>query len=95
MLIWMNNIEVGQPSQVLCRVPEHVRQCGVHLPPLPYRSMWGGARSSLQTSIYRADGKLAAMMIQTQMVLSEREWWQPASAAVTLKVDRRCIGAES
>jgi len=49
----------------------------------------------LRTSIYRADGKLAAMMIQTQMVLSEREWWQPASAAVTLKVDRRCIGAAS
>ena len=49
----------------------------------------------LQTSIYRADGKLAAMMIQTQMVLPEREWWQPASAAVTLKVDRRCIGAAS
>jgi hypothetical protein len=26
----------------------------------------------LQTSIYRADGKLAAMMIQTQMVLPRR-----------------------
>src|SRR5215472_671815 len=30
-VIWMNDVEVGQPGQVLCRVPEHVRQRRVHL----------------------------------------------------------------
>ena len=35
----------------------------------------------LQTSIYRADGKLAAMMIQTQMVVPREERREPAAAS--------------
>jgi len=41
----------------------------------------------LQTSIYRADGKLAAMMIQTQMVLPRRstDLWAKAAPTASLQ----------